>query len=235
MAELRAGQRAEKLDRLLDDINADARLRRAIRRSQKLYHADGVLAGLRAGMGPGAVFVDCGAHHGETTLAVASSGATVHAFEPDPRNWERLVETCGHLPNVTLHHAAVATEEGEITIYGSARFAGREDARLSGSSIMADNTAADPSDAHSVKAVALLPFLRGLIARHGRINALKIDIEGAEVPVLEQLVATDIFQHINLTLVETHRWLFPNLRKNYTALYEFARANPGLNINLHWI
>ena len=235
MTDVRQGPNTAKLDALLDSANADKKLRRAIRRTQKLFHADGVLAGLRAGMGPQSVFVDCGAHHGETTLEVAATGATIHAFEPDPRNWPELVASCGKFANVTLHNAAVATEDGELTIYGSSRFTDKEDWRLSGSSTLANNASIDEADAHQVRAVALLPFLRDLVAKHGRINVLKIDIEGGEVAILEQLIATDIFEHINLTLVETHRWLFPDLGERYAALYEYAGTHPQLNINLHWI
>ena len=225
----------DRIGTYLDRIDADRPLRRAIRRAQKVARAEGILDGLRAAMGPTSVFVDCGAHYGETTLAVADSGAQIHSFEPDPANWLHLTAACGHLPNVTLHNAAVAKEDGSITIYGSSRYADKESWRSSGSSTIADNTSINQSDAHEVRAISLLGFLRHLIEKHGRITILKMDIEGAEVEILEQLIATDIFNHINLTLVETHRWLFPNMRDRYAALYDFADKNPDRNLYLQWI
>ena len=66
------------------------------------------LAALRSGD----VALDLGANVGVYTARMAETGATVHAFEPDPDTFARLVKRVGHLPNVVLHQKAVGAGGG---------------------------------------------------------------------------------------------------------------------------
>lgn len=214
---------------------ARRRAARRARRQLKLAGAEGIMRGLRAGLGPGCICVDCGAHYGTVTTELAATGATVHAFEPDPHSWGELTKNCGQLENVTLHNAAVATEAGELTLYRNEKFETDRAVGSTGSTILAENVQAKDDDTHKVPAIDLPAFLSGLLDSHGSINFLKMDIEGAELPILEKLVEGDILTRINLTAVETHRWLFPDWRERYARLYEVASARPELNLYLHWI
>ncbi len=208
---------------------------RAARRELKKARARGILEGLRAGLGPHALCVDCGAHYGTVTSLLAETGARVHAFEPDPHSWEKLMETCGEMNNVTLVNAAVGVEDGEITLFRNDTFDRDEEVGSTGSSVVAGNINAKDGTEIKVRAVNLVAYLERLLEENGRIQFLKMDIEGAEVEILEHLVETDILPRINLTVVETHRWLFPQWRDRYTRIYEIAEERPELHLMLHWI
>lgn len=209
--------------------------KRRLRREIKLAGASGIMRGLVAGLGPDSLCVDCGAHYGIVTSQLAATGASVHAFEPDPHSWEELQRNCGKMKNVTLHNAAVAAEKGSLTLYRNARFEGDPDRGSTGSTVLAENRTALADTAITVEAIDLPAFLSGLIKTHGRINFLKMDIEGAEVDLLEKLLETDLLTRINLTVVETHRWLFPQWADRYARLYDAAKTRPECNLYLHWI
>ena len=66
---------------------------------------------------PGMTVVDVGANVGAYTRFLADlTGASggVHAFEPSPRNFNRLQYATARLPNVTANQAAVGERSGTI-------------------------------------------------------------------------------------------------------------------------
>lgn len=219
----------------LSALKLDRKAVRKVRREAKKARAFGVMRGLAAGLRPGDVCIDCGAHYGEETVFLAATGATVHSFEPDPHCWEKLNEAVGTQANVHLHNKAVAAEVGQLELVRSADFARDADRGSTASSVMRPVDGADAGQTITVEAIDFTDFLARLVAEHGQIRFLKMDIEGAEVPVLEALLATDLLTHVNLTVVETHRWLFPEWKARYARLYEAASARPELNLDLTWI
>ncbi|MEM9736095.1 MAG: FkbM family methyltransferase [Pseudomonadota bacterium] len=126
------------------------------------------LAGARAG--DDFYFVDAGANVGLYTLAVRSHGpAKIIAIEPDPENLSRLrdnLEASG-ADEVIIAPVALSAEEGTASL-------------AEGDGNRGETTAmAGPGD------IPARP-LHHIIDEAGwpRIDALKIDIEGAEEPVL---------------------------------------------------
>lgn len=214
-----------------DERKARRRRQRELRKAQ----AFGMLEGLCAGLTADSVCVDCGAHYGTITTRLARTGARVHAFEPDPHSFAQLTAAAGDLPNVTLHNAAVSVAPGTLTLWRNHLFDSNTAEGSTGSTIIAENKDRNPDNAVTVPAIDLPAFLADLLARHGRLAFLKIDIEGAEVEILERLVQTDILPRINLTVVETHQWLFPQWQDRYDALDRIAAERPDLRLNLHWI
>ncbi len=64
--------------------------------------------------------LDIGAFIGDYARAArsANSAASIHAFEPDPRNLERLQSRCADL-RITVHHHAVSNESGTAQFTGN--------------------------------------------------------------------------------------------------------------------
>ncbi len=213
----------------------DRKLSRTVRRELKLARAHGIMQGLLPGLRAGDVCIDCGAHYGEVSKRLAHTGATVHSFEPDPHSWGRLNSACGDLANVQLHNAAVSTEAGKLTLYRSNEFGDDIDRASTGSSVLKDNAVADADNAVEVEAIDFVSFLEDQIAQSGRVAFLKMDIEGAEIDLLGALVKTDLLTKVGLTVVETHRWLFPNASERYDALHQVANSRPDMNLYLGWI
>ncbi|MEL6999607.1 MAG: FkbM family methyltransferase [Pseudomonadota bacterium] len=123
-------------------------------------------------------FVDAGANAGLYTLAVRSEARgkplKVLAIEPDPENLKRLafnVRASGAQDDVTIAEVALGDREGQATI--AVNHANRGELTL-----VEDGTR-----------VALRPLLAvALWAGFPRIDALKIDIEGMEAPVLRHFL-----------------------------------------------
>lgn len=206
------------------------------RRKQRVARAEGVLHGVLSMLRPGDVVVDLGANVGKITGQLAATGAQVHAFEPDPWTFAELHRAVGALPNVTLWNAAAGAVAGRMTLRRSVLFS--EDPRRGsvGSTLIEGSAHSDPENTAEVEVIDMPAFLGSLIAQHGEIAFLKMDIEGAELDLLDRMETAPGFEAIRLTLVETHEFLFPALRPRYRDLRSRLGATwPATRINLDWI
>lgn len=119
-------------------------------------------------------FVDAGANVGLYTLALRSHGPIrALAIEPDPENRRRLavnLAVSGAAGEVTVAPVALGAAAGRMTLGAAGRNRGE---------------IALGSDAGPGETVAVRPLL-DLVGEAGldRVDALKIDIEGMEEPVL---------------------------------------------------
>jgi FkbM family methyltransferase len=123
----------------------------------------------------GDVVLDIGAHVGYFTLLFArlvGDEGHVYSFEPDPQNFallQRNVELNGY-SNISLFRCAVTNETGAVKLYRSRENAGDHRIFLT-----------NGRDAIVVPAVRLDDHFRGYA---GRLDFVKMDIQGAEVAAL---------------------------------------------------
>ena len=137
------------------------------------------LATLRARIAPGFVFLDIGANIGAYSLfvaALAGQGSRIVAVEPQPKIYDRLVQNVrlNGFFNVKALDCAVADKTGEVTLFLDARNSGESSVK-----IVASGTASPIR----VASKTLLDLARD--ERLERIDALKLDVEGAEDLILE--------------------------------------------------
>jgi hypothetical protein len=87
--------------------------------------------------------------------------------------------------------------------------------------------------------VPLIDFpslVRAEVAKRGCIAFIKMDIEGAELDVLEAMERENLFTNIRGLVAETHEHKFKDLRPRYRKLREMiARSHPSGRISLDWI
>ncbi len=126
-------------------------------------------------IGPGMVFFDIGANAGFFSLLAAKKCQHVYAFEPLPSNLQRMrrnLEING-LRNVSVVANAVGDREATATLY----------VPESSNSGLASLTPMAGAKSLEVPVITLDGFLR----QHGigRVDLIKMDIEGAEVMALE--------------------------------------------------
>ena len=223
-----------------DALRADYdKLKRRQRRNERTQFARGLLQGILSMLRPGDVVFDCGANVGDVTVPLAETGATVHAFEPDPYAFGRLGDRVGGHDNVILHQAAVGVAAGHIRLMRAANF----DDNPKGGSVKSTvvpggrNINEDYGAAIDVALVALPELIRAEAARAGgEIALLKMDIEGAELDLLEHMQAEGLFDLVRLTVAETHENKFKDLRPRFAALREAVAADhPVTRVNLDWI
>ena len=127
---------------------------------------------------PGMVVFDIGANLGFYTLLLADRvgpQGRVHAFEPDPLSCELLRRRAAGHANIDINQTAVGDREGTITLYINR--SNRADNRVHPS------LGAETAEAVDVPLTTLDAYCAA--RKIERIDAVKMDIQGAEVSALE--------------------------------------------------
>ena len=121
-------------------------------------------------------WLDAGGHIGCFAIAAALSGCRVDSFEPEPDNADLFEQNIGDVrPLVTLHRAALLSEPTvqETTLYLAPR------------STSFHSTVAPFKTGGSVR-VPVVGF-EAFLHENPSIDGLKLDVQGAEMPMLESL------------------------------------------------
>jgi len=145
-----------------------------------MSHMQGVFepetARILASMAAGTV-LDVGANIGLTTLLHSRLADTVHAFEPSPTTFELLRENIARagVQNVELHNVGLGEQPGsfELTFAPQNR----------SGAFVSDQTQA--STGHTVERIQIATMDQRVdAARIGKVDLIKIDVEGFELHVL---------------------------------------------------
>jgi FkbM family methyltransferase len=152
-------------------------------------------------MRPAAVVLDIGANEGEFARAmVRRFGCRVHAVEPNPYLCASLQELA--IPGVTVQGVALADTRGP-----------RPFLIMSNSESSCFSNASEGSV--QVEAVTLEDLILQLPA--DSIDLIKMDIEGAELGVLEG-VPVEALKRLRQLTVEFHQFLYPESRVRIEAV-----------------
>lgn len=180
---------------------------------------------------PDHVCIDLGANQGVYTELLARRAGQVFAFEPDPWAFAALRERVGRKQNVTLIEAAAGTSTDAIKLFRNFDFDDDPAAKSLGSSIVPEKTDIDHQDAISV---AQIDFVTWLEKQKTDIFLLKVDIEGAEVALLEKLLASPAMDRITWLFVETHEHLVPSMADRIATLRARVSRLPHTKAYLDW-
>ena len=211
-------------------------LRRRARRNQRKAWADGYLLGICTLLRPGDLAVDLGANKGDVTEMLAATGADVVAFEPDPMTFERLRARFEGAANVTLVHAAAGVGFGTVRLLRAENFAENPEGASVKSTILGGGRRIDAGNSVEVALIDFPAWVRGQVTARGQIAFVKMDIEGAELDILEAMDREGLFAGIRGLVAETHERKFKDLRERYKALkLAIAEHEPSGKINLDWI
>jgi len=134
----------------------------------------------------------------EKSLA-ARTGATIHAFDPSPESVEYWGVIEPPPSGVTFHPTGVAAADGLVTFFPPAE----GDVTRSYSSVENHSAGGSAVDVPVRRVGTLLRELG-----HDRIDLLKLDVEGSEYAVLEDVLSSDI--PVSQIVVEFHH-RFPSL------------------------
>ena len=137
------------------------------------------------------VVLDCGANEGEFSIwANTTFKAKCFGFEPDPRLYKKLVSK----HNVTYYKVAIGHQEGEVML----------NLGLEKCSSIRFNENNKKQKTSLVKVINLEKFCSDNAIN--KINLIKMDIEGAELDVLEGFSNEFLAKTVSLT-VEFHDFL----------------------------
>jgi FkbM family methyltransferase len=136
-------------------------------------------------IGPDFVFIDIGANIGGYSLFVAAQAAgraRILAIEPQPEIFERLVYNIrqNDFASVKALDCAVSDKDGEITLFLPEHNRGETSMRIVN------------SDINGKQLRVMARTLLGLIEeeRYDHVDAIKLDVEGAEDLILETFYKT---------------------------------------------
>jgi FkbM family methyltransferase len=165
------------------------------------------------------IVLDCGANIGMATFFFKSlyPEAQITAFEPDPVTFKVLQHniSSNRLEDVAVHNVALASEESHIPFY----------VPESGSLMMSAVSGRSTGKAIDVPAQRLSSFIVG------EVDLLKLDIEGMEGPVLQELVATGKLSLVREAIIEVHH----NLPKGPTNLASLLQLLEQAGFHFHVI
>jgi len=142
----------------------------------------------------GDTVIDIGAHHGKYTsffLQLVSGGGMVYSYEINPKSFYTLDNKFAHNDNVITNQIAVSDIDGTENYYSSPNF------RSYGVNIVGhDVDHVEGKLLGNVKSVRLDSVLKG------KIDFIKIDVEGAELKVLKGMKG--IIEDVHYLLIECH-------------------------------
>ena len=158
------------------------------------------------------VVLDVGANIGYYSLYMLPKAGAVHAFEPDPRAFADLRSNLAGHSNVHAHGTAVGKSTGKSSFILEPN---SEVSHLAGSSIQRGE------ETYEVDVTTIDQFVA---ERDLRITGIKIDVEGADLDVIEGAVKTLVSQG-PLVLTETtpDERLFGLIRPHSYRVFAFVK------------
>jgi len=175
--------------------------------------------------------IDLGANQGKYTKILAENFDRVIAFEPNPDAFLILEKNLSHYSNVELHQLAVGTECGTSTMFLRDMYESNPASYSEGTTLFESKENVDPTKSIHVKMVDITRFIEEL---GQEVGIIKVDIEGAEVPVLEALLDSTSLQKIEYIFVETHEFKIPELYKRTIALRKRVKNIIKPKIDMDW-
>ena len=178
------------------------------------------------------ICIDCGAHIGQQTVPMGLKGAYVFAFEPHPKCFSILQEKVRDMQNVRLYNKAVWNKDTVMRLYHGKIFMGSEIDGAQASSLLDFKKNVDLEKYTDVGVIDIVGFIREL---NHFVQILKIDIEGAEVEVLNRIIDAGIYTDIGYIFCETHEKKISELWEPVELLRKKIAAEKITNIYLDWI
>lgn len=183
-------------------------------------------------IGSESICIDCGANVGNITFQMAESGAEVYAFEPNPFAFSVLNERFEGNPKVHCINKGVWDRNEKIRLYFHENSSEDEVKWSTGSSILDFKKNVLTEKFKEIEVIDLIGFIKGLSKN---ITVLKIDVEGAEVEILQKIIVEELYLNIGNILVETHDHKIPEIKKGTDLIRKMIDDRKIRNISLDWI
>jgi len=163
------------------------------------------------------VVLDAGAYTGDWAQTIADRyNPTIHAFEPDPRNYKHLEKKALANPRLLPYEFGLGERNERVRM--TLEFLG---------SSMFSNGVHNPEVPTAEVAIRDIADVWQELALD-RVQLMKINIEGAEFPLLERMIESDLLRKVDCYLIQFHEW-HPgayhrrrNIRKALSSTHELA-------------
>lgn len=182
----------------------------------------------------GDIAIDCGANVGLATEQFFRAGMHVHAFEPNWYAYNVLEEKYKYNSNVVCHQKAVTNTEkvgiGKLFLHHKANT--NQIHYSIASSTTADKHNVDEDNFLVVELIGISDFIKSL---DKPVKLIKIDVEGTEADILNDLFESKLIYEIPHVLVETHDRKVPSSQGPLKMIRERIETENLKNISLDWI
>lgn len=181
----------------------------------------------------GKTCIDLGANVGHYTKELAKLASEVIAFEPDPWACAQLETNLANFSNIKIENAAAGIQEGTALLWRHLQFNDDPAKYSTSSSIIPDKF--DVIDRHQAIEVCQINFIDYLSDLDKEVGIIKIDIEGAELDLLEALLKRpDLLSRIDYIFAETHERQIPDHAPRIRNLRARADRLTRPRVNLDW-
>lgn len=178
------------------------------------------------------IAIDCGANVGHIAKMLASTGATVIAFEPDPIAFEQLKNRCKNKKNITCINKGVWDRNAILDLYLHKSSNGVESEFSVSSSIVAAKKNIDIAKKHPIEVIDLISFIQQL---NRKIDLIKLDVEGAEIEILRKILISECWPLFSRMYVETHETKIPTQANDIKQIRQQLKEKSIKNIKLNWM
>jgi FkbM family methyltransferase len=141
------------------------------------------------------VVVDVGAFTGAWAQnMVERYDPIIYAFEPNPNSFARLSEKAARNPKLRPQPYGLGDEDAtvEFTLHGL------------GSSMCDERSSHADTPRINVEIAAIDRVWKDL--QLGQIDLMKINIEGAEFPLLDRMIKTNLLKNVRCFMIQFHEW-----------------------------
>ena len=188
----------------------------------------------------GDVCIDCGANQGLFTDVITFQKGVCHSFEPNPILYPLLKRKFSSNPDVILNFAAVSNANGAIDFILSENLNEHFLEYIEGGSISQDIRYAEeqkgrPVHYCKVNQVRLTDYIQdNIFSKNKDVYILKLDVEGAEFDIVEDLIESNVYERCKYIFVETHARHFIDGEKRLDKINNIIHDKNITNIFLDW-
>ena len=141
------------------------------------------------------IVIDAGAYTGEWAQEILDKyNPTIYAFEPDPRNYKQLQNRMGATTGLVGYKFGLGAKDETV----------RMTLEHLGSSIFSDVGKQKGTPWAEVEVRDIANVWTSLVL--DRVDFMKINIEGAEFPLLERMAECDLLPKVDCFLIQFHEW-----------------------------
>jgi len=187
----------------------------AINANRQLLH--------EADIDAGSIVLDAGAYTGEWAQEIMERyNPTIHAFEPDPRNFKQLDKRAHDNARLIPYPFGLGEKNESV----------RMTLEMLGSSMFADTSGKNgvPWAEVEIRDIAEVWQSLGL----DRVDLMKINIEGAEFPLLERMIEVDLLKQVDCFMIQFHEW-HPGAYRRRRKIREALGKSHALAWDYHFI
>ena len=178
------------------------------------------------------IVIDMGANIGDITSIFARFDCKVYSFEPTKYTFDILDKRFSKNEKIKCYNKACWIKNEKIKFYHHEWSKYNSVHWSNGNSLKEDKTNINKQDFEYVEAIDISEFINNL---ETDIDLLKIDIEGAEIEVINHLIDTGIIHKIKKIVCEVHDKKYPSFKIPTNNLRKrIFRENLTKKINLDW-